>query len=116
MTGITSSTDFPTTVGTYQTSSASFQALFVTKLNPAGTAYVYSTYLAGALESKDVATAELAYWHLRRLAYPVDLPGFNAGDSIARRTAVANKVRDMISRDLPPDRKAPKLKAAPKGP
>jgi RHS repeat-associated protein len=45
--GITNSTDFPTSTGAYQTSNAAAQALFVTKVNPSGTAYVYSTYIAG---------------------------------------------------------------------
>jgi hypothetical protein len=45
--GSTASTNFPTTTGSYQTSSPG-QAAFVTKLNAAGTAYVYSTYLSGS--------------------------------------------------------------------
>ncbi len=48
VTGYTSSTDFPTTAGAYQTSygGGDYDA-FVTKLNPTGTALVYSTYLGG---------------------------------------------------------------------
>ncbi len=46
--GYTGSTFFPTTQGAYQTThgGGSFDA-FVTKLNPAGTALVYSTFLGG---------------------------------------------------------------------
>ena len=46
--GLTDSTDFPTTLGAFQTSYAGgvFDA-FVTKLNPSGSALVYSTYLGG---------------------------------------------------------------------
>ena len=42
-------TPFPTTAGAFQTALASsgFTDAFVTKLNPAGTALVYSTYLGG---------------------------------------------------------------------
>ncbi len=50
VTGTTNSTNFPTTLGAYQTSATvngASLALFVTKLNAAGTGYVYSTYLAG---------------------------------------------------------------------
>ena len=49
VTGGTESTDFPTTSGAFQTTSnAKFSAGFVTKLNPAGTGLVYSTYLGGS--------------------------------------------------------------------
>ena len=50
--GSTASTDFPVTQGVYQTTNhaAANQSLnaFVTKLNPTGTALVYSTYLGGS--------------------------------------------------------------------
>jgi Beta-propeller repeat/Phage integrase family len=46
MTGDTSSTNFPTTSGAFQTVSGGYDA-FVTKLNTDGTALVYSTYLGG---------------------------------------------------------------------
>ncbi len=44
ITGSTGSTNFPTTTGAYQTSYAS---TFITKLNPTGTALIYSTFLGG---------------------------------------------------------------------
>ena len=47
VTGLTYSTDFPTTAGAYQTSPGGGADAFVTKLNPTGTALVYSTYLGG---------------------------------------------------------------------
>ena len=47
VTGNTSSTDFPTTSGALQTTSAGSGDAFVTKLNASGTALVYSTYLGG---------------------------------------------------------------------
>ena len=46
ITGMTSSTDFPTTAGAFQTVNGDSDA-FVTKLNADGTALVYSTYLGG---------------------------------------------------------------------
>jgi hypothetical protein len=49
VTGQTGSTNFPTTPGAFQTTygGGSFDA-FITKLNPTGTALVYSTYLGGS--------------------------------------------------------------------
>jgi hypothetical protein len=47
ITGSTDSTDFPTTLGAFQTSLKAFTDAFVTKLNSAGSALVYSTYLGG---------------------------------------------------------------------
>lgn len=48
VTGATGSTDFPVTPGAFQTTyPGQLQAAFVSKLNPAGTALLYSTYLGG---------------------------------------------------------------------
>jgi len=52
LTGQTASTDFPTTVGAFQVSKktgGANPAVFVTKLNPSGSALIYSTYLGGSL-------------------------------------------------------------------
>lgn len=46
VTGTTEGTTFPTTAGSFKSTSTRSGA-FVTKLNPAGTALVYSTYLTG---------------------------------------------------------------------
>ena len=48
VTGATSSTNFPTTAGAFQPSFGGFGDAFVTKLDPTGTALVYSTYLGGS--------------------------------------------------------------------
>ena len=45
--GSTYSSDFPTTAGAFQTT-LGFGDVFVTKVNPAGSALVYSTYLGGS--------------------------------------------------------------------
>jgi hypothetical protein len=45
--GTTWSTDFPTTAGSLQTTKDRLSGGFVTKLNPSGSALVYSTYLGG---------------------------------------------------------------------
>ena len=48
LTGYTESSDFPTTPGAIQTTFGGLSDAFVTKLNPTGTALVYSTFLGGA--------------------------------------------------------------------
>jgi hypothetical protein len=48
VTGNTNSSDFPTTAGAFQTSLAGIYSAFVTKLDPSGSALVYSTYLGGS--------------------------------------------------------------------
>ncbi len=49
VTGCTSSSDFPTTAGAFDTSvNGSLQDAFVTKLDAAGAALAYSTYLGGS--------------------------------------------------------------------
>ena len=64
VTGYTSSTDFPTVKGSYQTTFGgqgadrnlpAFGDAFVAKLNPTGTALVYSTYLGGSGDEKGAA-------------------------------------------------------------
>jgi hypothetical protein len=47
VTGSAESRDFPTTSGAFQTTSRGFTDAFVSKLNAAGSALVYSTYLGG---------------------------------------------------------------------
>jgi hypothetical protein len=49
VTGFTASTDFPTTPGAFRTSSGGGQQTFVTKLDPTGSALVYSSYLNAPL-------------------------------------------------------------------
>jgi hypothetical protein len=53
VTGRTSSADFPTTPGAFQRSFAGLRDGFVTKLDPSGSALVYSTYLGGADEDEN---------------------------------------------------------------
>ncbi len=49
VTGWTASSNFPTTTGAWQTASGGgYDDAFVTKLNPTGSALVYSTYLGGS--------------------------------------------------------------------
>ena len=59
--GTTFSNDFPTTISGFDpgppASGATFGAVFVTEMNPTGTAEVYSTYLAGSTGELGVALA-----------------------------------------------------------
>jgi hypothetical protein len=50
VTGFTTSSDFPTTAGVFQSSNsgAGFDEVFVTKIDPTGTSLIYSTYLGGS--------------------------------------------------------------------
>ncbi len=48
VTGQTSSSDFPTTAGAFQTTNNDGYDVFVTELNPTGTSLLYSTYLGGS--------------------------------------------------------------------
>ena len=58
VTGYTTSTDFPTTAGAFQTTfGGGNDDAFVTKLNPTGTALVYSTYLGGTGYDQGAAIA-----------------------------------------------------------
>jgi hypothetical protein len=63
ITGMTNSVDFPVTTGAFQATnhapSSGGSNAFVTKLNPTGTALVYSTYLggSGSLNGSDSASA-----------------------------------------------------------
>jgi hypothetical protein len=52
--GATNSLDFPTTLGAYRTSGNGFYDVFVAKLNPTGSALVYSTYLDSGSDVADV--------------------------------------------------------------
>ncbi len=47
ITGFTKSMNYPTTVGSYDQTLAGLEDAFITKLNPGGTALVYSTYIGG---------------------------------------------------------------------
>ncbi len=48
LTGHTESLNFPTSAGAYQTTRRGSRNVFITKLNGAGTAIIYSTYLGGS--------------------------------------------------------------------
>jgi len=57
VTGLTHSANFPITVGAFQTTFGSNNDAFVSKLNPAGSALIYSTYLGGSSNDQGSAIA-----------------------------------------------------------
>jgi hypothetical protein len=64
LSGITFSSNYPTTAGAYQTLNKSYTAngfnAVITKLNPSGSALIYSTYLGGG--SSNGSTLSDIYW------------------------------------------------------
>jgi hypothetical protein len=52
VTGFTGSTDYDVTPGAFQTTNGGWRDVFVTKLNGAGTALVYSTYIGGIYDDE----------------------------------------------------------------
>ncbi len=94
VTGRTNSTDFPTTLGAFQTQWASgFDPcgpdmppptdVFVTKLNATGTALIYSTYLGGHLNDSGTAiavdaggNAYITGWTYSRSDFPTTIGAF----------------------------------------
>ncbi|MBI5233711.1 MAG: SBBP repeat-containing protein, partial [Deltaproteobacteria bacterium] len=57
VTGATASSDFPTTASAIQATSGGGSDVFVTELNSAGSAFVYSTYLGGSGDDSGYAIA-----------------------------------------------------------
>ncbi|MCW3095456.1 MAG: hypothetical protein JWL77_1074 [Chthonomonadaceae bacterium] len=84
ITGATHSTDYPVTSGAFQQTKhggANTANAFVTKLNPTGTALVYSTYLGGNAETNPtsgggigIAVDSLGYAFVAGTVYSTDFP------------------------------------------
>lgn len=76
MTGVTTSTDFPLSTGAFQKSNTFGFMPFVTKLNAAGDALVYSTYLGGTRgdQAYAIAVDALGNAHVGGYTYSPDFP------------------------------------------
>jgi beta-propeller repeat-containing protein len=76
VTGITHSTDFPTTTGAFQTTTDCTGDAYVTKLNPSGSALVYSTYLGGSGHEggSDIAVDTLGNAYVTGSTNSLDFP------------------------------------------
>jgi len=83
MTGATTSTTFPTTGGAFQTTlTGATRNAFVTKLNPTGTALVYSTFLGGTTGgandfAKDIAIDSTGQAYVTGNCTSTDFPTMN---------------------------------------
>lgn len=60
VTGLTYASDFPTTSGAFQSSLQGPNAAFISKVNPAGSALVYSTFIGGALRATNTVGNSIA--------------------------------------------------------
>jgi hypothetical protein len=87
ITGQTVSTDFPTTAGAFQSKcgtdglcNGGHYDVFVTKLNPAGTTRLYSTYLGGSGDEQSwgIAVDNLGRAHVMGWTKSTDFPTLNA--------------------------------------
>jgi hypothetical protein len=87
VTGRTLSANFPTTAGAFQTGNAGASDAFVTKLNPTGSALVYSTYLGGSFDETGTgiavdATGQAYVTGLTQSAnFPVTAGAFQTGSA-----------------------------------
>lgn len=79
ITGLTGSTNFPV-ANAFRSASAGGNDVFVTKLNPAGTAIVYSTYLGGSSsdDASGIAVDNLGNAYVTGQTYSTDFPVANA--------------------------------------
>ena len=77
ITGVTSSNTFPVTSGVYQSSLAGYNDSFVCKLNAAGSALLYSTYLGGGHDDEtgsDIAIDNAGNAYIAGLTYSDNYP------------------------------------------
>jgi hypothetical protein len=78
VTGYTGSLDFPAGVGAYQRAnrSGSGSSAFVAKLNPAGTALVYATYIGGSTQdnANGIAVDAVGSAYITGRAFSADFP------------------------------------------
>jgi hypothetical protein len=113
ITGWTTSSTFPTTPGAFDTSYNGFYDVFVSKLNPSGTALVYSTYLGGGLfeEGNGIATDSSGNAYITgETLYYSDFPttlgafdtSFNGGsyDGFISKFSFAPLVGDAVYSDI----------------
>lgn len=98
--GSTASSDFPTTPGTYQRALAGARNLFITKLNPTGSAQVYGTLLGGRSEdiAYDIAVDSTGAAYVTGSTNSNEFP--TTSNAIARGTSGG---RDILVSKISPD-------------
>ncbi len=104
VTGASSSTDFPVTSGAFQkannaTAKFPYNA-FITKLNPAGTALIYSTYLGGSDEDYGIGIAgdTAGNAHVTGIAFSTDFPVTPGAFQKVNHTAAQNGFNAFITK------------------
>ncbi len=95
ITGTTFSTEFPTTPGTFQPTKRPANDVFITKLNPAGNALVYSTFLGGSAneEASSIAIDGSGNAYVAGGSESVDFP---TTPGAFQRTKAADESRDAF--------------------
>ena len=105
--GHASSTDFPTTPGAFQrvnnAQGSGFGNAFLTKLNAAGTALLYSTYLGGLGgnsndQANGIAIDSLGNAYVVGYAYSADFPTTFGAFQRAKATTDANRSNAFVTR------------------
>jgi hypothetical protein len=99
--GLTDAADFPTK-NPLQATNAGFQDAFVAKLNPSGSALVYSTYLGGSLDdgASDIAVDSVGNAYVTGYTGSTDFPTMNPLQSAnggGQNDAFAAKINPMGS-------------------
>ena len=84
--GSSASTNYPVTAGAFRTTNSGASDVVVTKLNPAGTAAVYSTYIGGS--SNDTAFA---------IALDASNNAYITGDTVSTNYPTANAFQSQLS-------------------
>jgi hypothetical protein len=79
-TGLTQSTNFPVTVGAFRIASAGAMDVFVSKLDAAGSALVYSTYYGGTADERgnSIAVNAAGEAFVTGQSFSIDLPTVSA--------------------------------------
>ena len=74
--GGTASANFPTTTGSFDTSFNGVEDVFVTKLDPTGTSFAYSTFLGGSVEDSgvDIAADPNGNAYVVGFTFSIDFP------------------------------------------
>ncbi len=96
ITGITVSTDFPTTPGSFNSTGSSTYGAFVSKFDPLNWSLVYSTYLGGSSSSEalDIAVDSEGQAHVTGNTYSADFPTTPGTFSVPGGTIFLTKLAD----------------------
>jgi len=101
LTGITASADYPVTTGALKTT---FSTAFVTKLNPTGTALLYSTFLGGSGSSaggdtaRDIAVDSAGDAYITGSTYSTNFPTTTGAYQTTNKAAAGSAPTSFISK------------------